>query len=89
MLTSMKHINLDFNASTQDVILALGDPDEIYYKADDRLSIHKQEVRTSRYDSDSRALIYPAEFRNQHRWITFTTTSGLAWIFSLTELPTL
>jgi hypothetical protein len=44
MLSTMKHINLDFFASTQDVILALGDPDEIYYKADDRLSIHKKEV---------------------------------------------
>eukprot|EP01122_Echinamoeba_exundans_P007100 TRINITY_DN2109_c0_g1_i1.p1 TRINITY_DN2109_c0_g1~~TRINITY_DN2109_c0_g1_i1.p1 ORF type:complete len:336 (-),score=74.15 TRINITY_DN2109_c0_g1_i1:8-1015(-) len=32
---------LDFNSSTQDVLQALGEPDQIFYKVEDPLSIHK------------------------------------------------
>lgn len=48
MMTVKNPATLDFSSSTQDVILVLGEPDSITYKAEDPLSIHKKEVRDKR-----------------------------------------
>lgn len=43
LFSSRASWTLDFNSSTQDVLQALGEPDQIFYKVEDPLSIHKAE----------------------------------------------